>query len=198
MQKAAARMRALINDLLTFSKIDIEKEEPEQVDLNSILKIAQCTLKSAIDEKGAVIIADELPEVKGVSFKLQQLFENIIGNAIKYCAPGVVPVVNITCEKVLTDKEATMGLQPDTAYYHLCFKDNGIGFEQEYADKIFELFQRLHNLNEYPGTGLGLAICKKIVQNLGGHIQASSTPGEGSVFEVYLPVDEVFAVQVQY
>jgi PAS domain S-box-containing protein len=191
MQVAAARMRALINDLLAYSKIDIEIEEPKQVDLNSILKCAQSSLSSSIDEKGAIIIADELPVVKGVSFKLQQLFENLIGNAVKYCAPGVVPVVNITSEKVLAGKDAAMGLQPDTPYFHISFKDNGIGFEQEYANKIFELFQRLHKQNEYPGTGLGLAICKKIVHNLGGHIQASSSPGEGSVFEIFLPVGEV-------
>jgi PAS domain S-box-containing protein len=191
MQLSAARMRTLINDLLSFSRIDMVKEDKEHVDLNLVLKGAKSSLRASIDEKGARINADELPVVKGVSFQLQQLFENIIGNAVKYCAQGVVPVVNVSCKKVQALNNAASTLQPGSTYYHICFKDNGIGFEQQYATKIFELFQRLHTRNEFPGTGLGLAICKKIVQNHGGHIQASSKLGEGSVFDLYLPVAEV-------
>jgi signal transduction histidine kinase len=184
-------MRDLIKDLLSFSRIEMEEEEQEGVDLNVILKMAKSSLRSSIDEKGATIIVDELPVVQGVAFKFQQLFENIIGNAVKYCVPGVAPIVNITCNKVLAGKDTPTGLLLGADYYHICFQDNGIGFEQQYADKIFELFQRLHTQNEYPGTGLGLAICKKIVQLHGGCIQATSKPGAGSLFEIYLPVAEM-------
>jgi PAS domain S-box-containing protein len=191
MLAAATRMRALINDLLAFSLVDIQNEEPERVDLNSIVQCAQSSLRTALDEKGAIIKASQLPEVQGTSFQLQQLFENIIGNAVKYCDPGTTPVVNITSAKVPADKAATIGLQPGTSYYQICFRDNGIGFEQEYAGKIFELFQRLHTQSHYPGTGLGLAICRKIVQHHHGHIRATSHPGEGSLFEIFLPVAAV-------
>ncbi|MCU7549979.1 PAS domain S-box protein [Chitinophagaceae bacterium LB-8] len=191
MQLAAARMRNLIKDLLAFSRVEMESELQELVDLNRVLTAATSSLKNAINEKGATIIAGELPVVQGVAFKLQQLFQNLIGNAMKYCSLGNTPVINITSHKVLAGKDTDLGLQPGTEYHHICFKDNGIGFEQQYADKIFELFQRLHTQNEYPGTGLGLAICKKIVQVHGGHILASSQPGEGSLFEIYLPVAEV-------
>jgi signal transduction histidine kinase len=103
-------------------------------------------------------------------------------------------MVNITCKKVHAAKNEIATLQPGGTYYHICFRDNGIGFEQQYANKIFELFQRLHTKNDYPGTGIGLAICKKIVQNHGGHIQASSKLGEGSLFEIYLPVAEILEI----
>ncbi len=187
MQMAATRMRNLINDLLSFSRIDRVKQEQEPVDLNDVLKLAKSSLGASLNEKNARINACELPMIQGVSFQMQQLFENIIGNAVKYCAPGVIPVVTITTQDISAAHAKSIGLRPDWSYHCISFQDNGIGFEQQYADKIFELFQRLHGKNEYPGTGLGLAICKKIVQNHGGHIQAKSKPGEGSVFEIFLP-----------
>jgi signal transduction histidine kinase len=191
MQLAAGRMRILISDLLSFSKVNMEQTELELVNLNEVKEQALFSLKAAVDEKEASIKAHDLPVVQGISFQLQQLFENVIGNAVKYCEPGITPVVNITCNKVLGGEKVGSGLHSERVYYQICFKDNGIGFEQQYADKIFELFQRLHNKSEYPGTGLGLAICKKIVQNHGGHIQAISEPGEGSVFEIFLPAIEL-------
>lgn len=188
MQMAAARMRTLINDLLAFSRASMVKEELAQVDLNDILKNAKSSLRTALKEKEAQVNACDLPVVQGVSFQLQQLFENIIGNAVKYCGPGVTPVVNITIKEIATEQAEALGLLPGWNYHCISVQDNGIGFEQQYADKIFELFQRLHTKSEYPGTGLGLAICKKIVQNHGGHIQAISNPGEGARFEIFLPV----------
>jgi PAS domain S-box-containing protein len=194
MQMAAARMRNLINDLLAFSRVSMIKEELAPVNLNDILKQAKSSLKTSLIEKAAQVNTCELPTVQGVSFQLQQLFENIIGNAVKYCEPGVAPVVTISTRDVPEEQAEAIGLLPGWNYQCIALQDNGIGFEQQYAEKIFELFQRLHTKSEYPGTGLGLAICKKIVQNHGGHIQALSNPGEGAVFEIYLPVENVLEV----
>lgn len=193
-QLAAVRMRTLINDLLSFSSVSMAKAEPEQVNLNDVLEQALFSLQTSIEEKSARIFAGKLPEIQGIPFQLQQLFENLIGNAVKYGKPDVPPVVNISCtevKSVKTGSEADRNLQPGETYYCISFSDNGIGFDQEYAGKIFELFQRLHSQNQYSGTGLGLAICKKIVQNHGGHIEASSKVDEGAVFRVYLPATGV-------
>ncbi|MEI6946384.1 PAS domain S-box protein [Paraflavisolibacter sp. H34] len=185
---AAARMRALIHDLLSYSKVDMAREEQAPVDLNEVLEQAQFSLKASLDEKGATVVADRLPRVRGVEFQMRQLFENIIGNAVKYSRPEAPPVVTISAREVPARLAGTGSLRLGDSCLHLQFCDNGIGFEQEYAGKIFELFQRLHNRSEYPGTGLGLAICKKIVQNHGGYIEATGKPGEGAVFDVFLPV----------
>ncbi|MEI6946233.1 PAS domain S-box protein [Paraflavisolibacter sp. H34] len=187
MQVAASRMRSLISDLLSFSRAREAKEHQGIVDLNSSLQNALTTLHAAIEEKEALIQADRLPVVEGVAFQLQQLFENLIGNSIKYSQPGTAPFIHITCAPVAPESVPTKRVHSATAYYRISVSDNGIGFEQEYADRIFELFQRLHSKEEYSGTGIGLAICKKIVQNHGGTIQARSEPGQGATFEVYLP-----------
>jgi signal transduction histidine kinase len=170
------------------------KQELEPVDLNDILKLAKSSLRASLDEKMAIMNTSDLPIIQGVSFQMQQLFENIIGNAVKYSIPGMVPVVTITTKGISAAYAKTIGLRPDWSYHCISVQDNGIGFEQQYADKIFELFQRLHSKNEYPGTVLGLAICKKIVQNHGGHIKATSKLGEGSVFEIFLPVAKVLEI----
>lgn len=190
MQMAASRMRNLIKDLLSYSRTTMVEDGPQPVDLNEVLHSTQSVLKASIDEKKAIIQAGPLPEIQGIDFQMQQLFENLIGNAIKYCKPGVVPVVNITSERVRQAQSAG-SLQEAQWYHKICFADNGIGFEQEYASKIFDLFQRLHGKGEYEGTGIGLAICKKIVQGHGGFIEASGIPGMGSTFTVYLPVMSV-------
>jgi hypothetical protein len=189
MQQAATNMRILINDLLTFSQTGVHQKELDSVDLNDILQEVKSSLKTVIDEKKAAIVSTKLPLVKGISFQLHQLFANLVGNAIKYSKPNTEPVITITSKMIIS---ANMeGLHPGCQYWRLSFKDNGVGFEQKYADKIFELFQRLHSKTEYPGTGIGLAICKKIVQNHGGNIRAIAQPGEGSVFEVFLPFSKV-------
>jgi signal transduction histidine kinase len=183
-------MRNLIKDLLSYSRTTMIDEGPQPVDLNEILYNTQSVLKTSIDEKKAVIHADHLPKVQGIDFQMQQLFENLIGNAIKYCKPGVEPEVKITCEKVRQSHSAN-NLEEAQRFHKITFADNGIGFEQEYASKIFDLFQRLHGKGEYEGTGIGLAICKKIVQGHGGSIEAFGIPGVGASFHVYLPVATV-------
>lgn len=184
---AAGRMRTLIQDLLSYSRTGEIPEEMELVDLNEVLQHAQSTLKATIDEKDAIIHANKLPVVRGIPFQMEQLFENLIGNALKYCRPDIVPSITITAE--VQKGNGTSQLLPEQRYYKISFRDNGIGFEQEYAGKIFELFQRLHAKNEFEGTGIGLAICKKIVLNHAGTIMARGVPDQGATFEIYLPVD---------
>jgi hypothetical protein len=189
MQQAATGMRTLINDLLTFSQTSLQQKEITSVNLSDILEEVKFSLKASIDEKEAIISAAKLPVVKGIKFQLYQLFQNLIGNAIKYSKPNVAPMISITSDII---KGARIeSLQPGDLYWHLCIKDNGIGFDQEYANTIFELFQRLHTKSDYPGTGIGLAICKKIIQNHHGHIRASAQPDEGATFEIFLPVAKV-------
>jgi signal transduction histidine kinase len=168
----------------------MNEDGSQPVDLNNVLFNTLTVLKASMDEKGAIIHVDQLPVVQGIDFQMQQLFENLIGNAIKYSRPSVLPVVNITAEKV-RKAQSVEGLEEAQWYHKIIFADNGIGFEQEYASKIFDLFQRLHGKGEYEGTGIGLAICKKIVQGHGGTIEALGIPDVGATFTVYLPVSAV-------
>jgi signal transduction histidine kinase len=119
--------------------------------------------------------------------QFSQLFSNLIMNSLKYRKAGTKPVIKISAEMVQAGEIAEEGSFRDGQYWKIEFRDNGIGFDQKYADRIFELFQRLHGKSEYEGTGIGLAICKKIVQNHNGFISASGQPGAGAVFNIYLP-----------
>jgi PAS domain S-box-containing protein len=183
---AADRMNQLIEDLLTFSRATRDSHKSEMVDLNLILSRVISSKKE--NNKNIVIKADPLPEMHGLKFHFEQLFENLIGNGIKYQKPGNTPHISIHYKKVaagdIKDKKFTGPIK----YHEISISDNGIGFEQEHAEKIFEMFQRLHGRSEYSGSGIGLAIVKKIVQNYGGFITAESKPGEGSTFNVYFPV----------
>ncbi|NNC70888.1 MAG: hypothetical protein HKN90_08720, partial [Flavobacteriaceae bacterium] len=140
-----------------------------------------------IKESGAMINATELPVVNGIYFQLEQLFINLIGNAIKFRNVDAKPKIEITAEKV-HHRQITEEFTKTHTYYHVIkVIDNGIGFSNSNTEKIFELFQRLHEKHEYSGTGIGLAICKKIVNKHHGHIYATSVKNEGSAFTIYLP-----------
>ncbi|HAB27110.1 MAG TPA: hypothetical protein DCE27_04680, partial [Xanthomarina gelatinilytica] len=131
--------------------------------------------------------ADALPEIKGVFFQMEQLFANLISNAIKYRSSIETPVIHITSEKIHSADIPETFLKTSKQYHKISVMDNGIGFDVKYADKIFEVFQRLHQKNEYSGTGIGLAICKKIVENHNGYIFATAKLGTGAQFIMYLP-----------
>ena len=152
----------------------------EPVDLNAVVTEVKKDLSEIIAEKNATIITENLPVLKVMPFQFHQLFFNIIENAIKYQRKDAFPVVSI---------KAVMINHMEKAYCKITVSDNGIGFEQEYADNIFKLFQRLHGRNEYSGTGIGLAICKKIVENHNGTITAHGEPGEGATFIILIPAD---------
>jgi PAS domain S-box-containing protein len=188
MQNAAHRMQVLIEDLLAYSRTNTREQKFETIDLNKLLDDVRSDLKERIEEKHAVIESDPLPTLNVVGFQFRQLFDNLLGNSLKFSKAGVPPRIHIGYEKVSGDVAA-----PDSAeegpktFHHFTFKDNGIGFEEEHKNRIFEVFQRLHGRSEYSGTGIGLAICKKIVENHQGIIRAEGVLNEGATFHVYIP-----------
>ena len=186
-QASSNRMRILIDDLLHFSRTNKAEKVFEVSSLNDLLENAKQELASNIEEKKANIESSELPNLKVIPFQIQQLFINIIGNSLKYSKEGIAPVIEIKSALIVSQNEPLLPKNKDK-YYKITIEDNGIGFEQEYADKIFILFNRLHNKDEYAGTGIGLAICKKIVENHKGYIFANGVPNEGSSFTIYLPI----------
>lgn len=178
-ENATERMGNLIDDLLLYSHVSQRPHETESVDLNEKVQRVMEDLELDIDEKKAVIHVEKLPVVQGYRRQIQQLFQNLISNALKYSKEDVPPQINITA-RVVREKEQE--------YNVISVSDNGIGFEQQYADKIFQMFSRLHGKAEYSGTGVGLSIVKKVVENHNGYIRVESELGKGSKFEIYLPV----------
>jgi PAS domain S-box-containing protein len=174
MSSAASRMKELINDLLNYSQLQKPDLQFEEVNLNALFQEIIRDLDITIKEKRAVIDSDELPILEGNPLRLRQLFMNIISNALKYSKKD--QAVKIEIRSTLTDAGATISI-----------RDNGIGFDEEYKEKIFGLFERLHTRDKYPGTGIGLSICKRIAELHHGTISASSVLGEYSIFEVLLP-----------
>jgi signal transduction histidine kinase len=187
-QEASNRMRILIDDLLQYSRTNRSEKTFENIDLNDVASKAIIELSENIIEKKAVINFENLHHIQGIRFQLEQLFINIISNSLKYSKIDEAAIVDITSKKVKAFKTPILKDNSKKEYLKISFKDNGLGFEQEYAEKIFLLFNRLHGKKEYPGTGVGLAICKKIVENHKGYIFAKGKPNEGAVFEIYLPI----------
>lgn len=190
MQLAANRMKALINDLLTYSRANNAEKVFEPTNLNTILCEIKAEFSDAIENKGAQIVIDDLPHINAIPFQLRQLFINLLSNALKFSRTGIPPVIRVTAETVEGRQISNEKADDNRRYTHIMVKDNGIGFEPEYASKIFEVFQRLHSRGEYEGTGIGLAICNKIVENHEGILYAESQPGEGATFHIYLPLPE--------
>lgn len=187
MQSAASRMQQLIEDLLTYSRTNTQAGEFATTDLHKILYEAEQEVSEAVQATGALIESDPLPTARVVAFQFRQLLANLLSNALKYQRPGVVPHIRITCTTVPGEDVP----EPSAAgkeYFKIRVADNGIGFEQQYAERIFELFQRLHGRSEYQGTGIGLAICRKIMQNHQGYLLAEGHSGKGATFTIYLPV----------
>jgi len=187
-ETASLRMRALINDLLQYSKANRSEKNLVKINLNEILNDSISELSQNIEDKKAIINHDELPTVNGIPFQMQQLFSNLLSNSLKYSKSDVPPIIDISCSEIIAKTEAVLKDRSSKNYYKINFTDNGIGFEQEYSKKIFLLFNRLHGKTEYHGTGVGLAICEKIVENHKGRIFATSSPNEGATFTIYIPV----------
>ncbi|PLK44234.1 PAS domain-containing protein [Emticicia sp. TH156] len=185
---SANRMQKLLNDLLAFSRATLTDHIFESVSIGQVIEEIKTSLKETIEEKQAGIIYGELPLMRVIPYQFRQLLENIIVNAIKYSKPDVPPEILIESAEVQGKYHVKEGATAGMNYYRLSVKDNGIGFDQQYAEKIFELFQRLHSKNEYSGTGIGLAICKKIIQNHQGFITATSEPGKGATFSIFIPI----------
>jgi signal transduction histidine kinase len=181
-------MQVLIDDLLTYSRTTNSPRNFSKTDLNLILNEAKKELRDSIEEKKAAMQSDDLPEAHVIPFQFRQLLVNLLMNSIKYSKPDVPPRIRITYGKIPGKNIVSQSANPSLDYHRFCVTDNGIGFEQQYALRIFELFQRLHGRFEYPGTGLGLAICKKIMENHHGFIEATSVLNEGATFIMYFPV----------
>ena len=177
---SASRMRTLINDLLSFSRVTTRAQPFAMVDLGRIATDVVSDLEGRIQQVNGRVDVRSLPSIEADPTQMRQLLQNLIGNALKFSRPEETPVVEVD-GKVSSEG----GREPRLV---LTVKDNGIGFEEVYLDRIFEVFQRLHGRNEYEGTGIGLAICRKIAERHGGSITARSAPGEGATFVVTLPV----------
>jgi PAS domain S-box-containing protein len=181
----AMRMQRLIQDLLIYSRVGTRGKPFEQIRCGQVLDNALANLRIAIEESGTQITHDELPSVMGDSVQLTQLFQNLIGNAIKFRGQGA-PKIHI-CATRRTREEADDDARPREEWV-VCVRDNGLGIEPQYFDRIFVIFQRLHTQDQYPGTGIGLAICRKIIERHSGKIWVESAPGQGSNFFFTLPV----------
>jgi PAS domain S-box-containing protein len=184
-EQATHRMSNLIEDLLLYSHVSQKPLEKECIDLNDLTKHVLEDLEVSIEEKKAIIEVGKLPTVRGYKRQLQQLMQNLLTNALKYIHKDRIPEISIHHQIVA----GSLHNLPGNQYHLISVKDNGIGFEQEHADRIFTMFQRLHGRAEYEGTGIGLSIVRKVAENHEGRITAKSQPGKGSVFLIYLPVN---------
>jgi PAS domain S-box-containing protein len=190
MQAAASRMSTLIRDLLTYSRIATQRDTSTPVSLTQVINDVLTDLEISIQESGAFIQVDSLPMIMGDAVQLGQLFQNLLSNALKFRRPATVARIEVSSGWVTADNmPATLNPKKASIGYHrIEVSDNGIGFDDKYIDRIFQVFQRLHGKGEFGGTGIGLAICEKVVTNHGGVITARSQPGQGATFSVYLPV----------
>ena len=179
MQNAAARMQVLIQDLLSLSRVASNSKPFTSVDLGDTVRTVVSDLEMRIQDAGGRVEIGTLPVIFGDRGQMAQLFQNLIGNGLKFRKPGENPVVKIHSEP--------QTLATGEALWWITVEDNGIGFDEKYRDRIFQIFQRLHGRNEYEGTGIGLAICRKIVERHGGAITANSSPGAGAKFSITLP-----------
>ncbi|MGH8000639.1 MAG: sensor histidine kinase, partial [Brasilonema sp.] len=180
MQNATRRMQALIEDLLTLSRVTTRGQPFVPVDLTQITQEVLSDLEIRIQQTEAYVEISGLPMIHADPLQMRQLLQNLIGNALKFCPKEKVPIVKIYSQ-MLNDQDTVELCQ-------IIVEDNGIGFDEKYLDRIFNIFQRLHGRSEYEGTGIGLAICRKIVERHNGSISAQSTPGQGSRFIIILPI----------
>jgi len=176
MVSASARMSALVRDLLAYARLATEEERPSSIALDEDLEAALTNLDQAIKDSAASVTHDPMPILAVDRGQMVQLFQNLIGNAVKYRRPDTPPIIYV-------------GAEQNGAEWVISIRDNGIGFDPQFASAIFAPFKRLHSADEYPGTGVGLAICRRIVEAQRGRIWAESKPGEGATFYFTLPVE---------
>jgi PAS domain S-box-containing protein len=186
---SSARMLALIRDVLTYSQLSQEKPKVVAIDLNAVIKTIESDFELLIEQKGATIECSSLPIVEGIPLQINQLFSNLISNALKFSQNNKKPFIKFFSSVLQPEalKDHSFIIDKEQVYYKISCQDNGIGFKQENAHQIFQIFQRLHGKAEFEGTGIGLAMCKRIAENHHGDIYAISSPGEGTVFNIILP-----------
>lgn len=188
-EQSSERMSLLIQGLLDFSRLLKSESYMVPVDLNKIVADIITDFELTITEKKAALRVGPLPVIEALQLQMNQLFYNLIGNALKFTASGTVPTIDIRCEPISHDALDAYMDSPllFAEYYHVTITDNGIGFEDQYAEQIFEVFKRLHGREIYPGSGIGLALCRRIVNNHGGAIYVESQVGKGTTFHLLLP-----------
>lgn len=189
MNEAAVRMQTLIQDLLRFSSLANTEHKFEIIELTKIINEVRKDFKETLEEKNATILTGHMCEVNLIPFQFRQLLENLIGNSLKFSRPGIEPEIEIT-SKIIDAAYLNLPYRDNGNWCHIIYTDNGIGFEAHYSEKIFQVFQRLHSKEEYSGTGIGLAIVKKIIDNHNGKISATSEPGKGARFDIYIPAGD--------
>lgn len=187
---SALRMQTLINDLLEYSQIGSVQSIFENTNLDKIVKEVIESLKEELQEKEATIEVQKLCEADIIPFQFRQLLQNLISNSLKFCALGVKPHITIKSDFIKYEFSTTKKFMLNLDYYHISISDNGIGFDPKFKHKIFEIFQRLHEKNDYEGTGIGLTIVKKIVENHHGIITASGRINKGAKFDIYIPANQ--------
>jgi PAS domain S-box-containing protein len=180
-------MRHLIDTLLEFSRTARSNQPFVPVDLNGIAKEVQTDLELKIEETAATLRIAVLPVIEAIPSQMKQLFDNLLNNSIKFRKAGVHPVISVRCLQLTRRQKEQYHLDTANTWFRIDFADNGIGFEPEYNERIFQIFQRLHGKSEFPGSGIGLAICKKIIDQHKGLIYATGKPDNGATFTVILP-----------
>lgn len=186
MQAASERMSVLIDDLLSFSRVTTKQKPFVQVDLNQVMARVLDDLDYAIEETSSTLFIDPLPVIDADASQMGQVFMNLIANSLKFRQAGAPAIIKVTCEEKLPSPL----VEDSREWCCIEFSDQGIGFDPHYADRVFNLFQRLHGRDEYSGTGIGLALCRKIVERHGGSIEAESELGEGATFIIRLPMTQ--------
>lgn len=189
-QNAVRRMQILISDLLTFSRITTKANPFSPVDLVKTVREVLSDLKVKLEQTGGRVEVGDLPHIEADPLQIRQLFQNLIGNALKFSKKEVSPVVRVSSRIVDGQHESSENGFHAEKLCQITVEDNGVGFDEKYLDRIFAVFQRLHGLGKYEGTGMGLAISRKIVERHGGSITAKSAPGEGATFIIRLPVKQ--------
>jgi len=190
MQHAAERMQSLINDLLILSRVSTKATDFDAVDLTKVAQEVVADLEVKIEQTGSRVEVGPLPTIQADPLQMRQLLQNLVGNALKFHEEGQTPVVAISGKQLRPGERLAGGTLAQRDTCQIAVRDNGIGFDEKYLDRIFDVFQRLHPRDVYEGTGVGLAICRKIVDRHGGAITARSRPGEGATFLVELPVGQ--------
>jgi PAS domain S-box-containing protein len=187
-ENSTQRMTSLIRDILGYSQLSKDSDIFAITDLNDIANGVITDFELIIEQKNATVTISDMPVIEAIPLQMTQLFGNLISNSLKYSNENIAPVITVKASLVTESEKEQYHLTAGIDYYKIDFKDNGIGFKQDYAQQIFNIFQRLHSKNEYYGTGIGLAMCKKIAQNHNGDILAFSGEGVGAQFTVLLPV----------
>jgi len=191
MQNAAGRMQTLIQDLLTLSYVTSRAQPFARVNLGQVVQGVLSDLELRIEQGGAKIEVGKLPEIDADPVQMRQLFQNLLSNALKFHKPGQPPEVTLSARVFPSTEPQLTGAGPGEEICQIVVADNGIGFEEQYVEQVFTLFQRLHSRQEYEGTGIGLAVCRKIAHRHGGSIVAKSEKGQGATFIVKLPVKQI-------